>query len=182
MSADVAASFSIWRLVSGVLEESAWADSHDAEETGYFLQTDTERTNRDDCNRAGDPDNLLVLERLYAQTPKPENQSGQSRGLLKSQSTRDHMTDEGPIWSICSRCGPFASQVDLWGFTALNMRRWNKWNASNSTSELCCGQDGVQDVQSFSLWALIVWCHWHFKVWPSHLIHNKIKRSCWCFK
>lgn len=93
ISADVAASFSIWRLASGVLEESAWADSHDTEETGYFLQTDTERTNRDDCNRAGDPDNLLVLERLYAQTPKPENQSGRFRGLLKSQITRDHLTD-----------------------------------------------------------------------------------------
>lgn len=80
VGADVAASFSIWRLVSGVLEESGLADSHDAEETGYFPQTDAERTNSDDWDRAGDPDNLQtdVLERLYANANghvEPENES-----------------------------------------------------------------------------------------------------------
>lgn len=39
---DVAASFSIWRLVSGDLEERGLADGHDAEETGYFPHTDAE--------------------------------------------------------------------------------------------------------------------------------------------
>lgn len=80
IGADVAASFSMWRLASGVLEESGGADGHDAEETGYFPQTDAERTKRADCDRAGDPDSLQtdVLERLYAYAHRhvePENES-----------------------------------------------------------------------------------------------------------